>query len=304
MIRRLVQFLLSAVAVFILSRALIRALPGDPLDTLLAETALSIPREKIAEDLGLNLPFLEALARDIGRMLHGDLGYSLVTREPVLPMLLARLARTFQLAFGALAIALALGVPAGLFCAHPDARGRSGVAASWIRRASTFFIAVPIAWIGPAILYLFAILLPLAEFRESLLLASLAIGLPLAGGWARLVELRASEEMRQPFFRAALARGIPMPRALLKNALAPSAGALLAIIGSQAGALLAGSFIAEWIFDWPGMGIAWIQATLQRDYPVMEGATFIGATTCLAGVFLGDLMQQLWDPRQREERDP
>lgn len=301
MIRRSLQFILAASAVFIVSRVLIRALPGDPLDSLLAETALSIPREKIAQDLGLNLGLLEQLRRDFIGLLRGDLGYSLISREPVLEMLLPRLARTIALSAGALAVALALGVPAGLFCAA-NHRSRTRVLfARTVRATTTFLVSIPLAWIGPALLYVFAILLPWAEFRGSWPLACTVLALPLAGNWARIVELRAREEMSQPFFQAALARGLPEWKAILKNGLAPSAGALLATLGSQAGALLAGSFIAEWIFDWPGMGIAWVQATLQRDYPVMEAATFLGALTCLAGVFVGDLLQYLWDPRQREE---
>jgi len=301
-IRRTLQFILAATAVFIVSRVLIRTLPGDPLDSLLAETALSIPREKIAEDLGLNLGLIEQLRRDFIGLLHGDLGYSLITREPVLDMLLPRLARTMSLSFGALTVALALGVPAGLFCAaNHRSRARAAIART-VRSISTFLVSIPLAWIGPALLYVFAILLPLAEFRGSWALACIVLALPLAGNWARMVELRAREEMSQPFFQAARSRGVPEWKAILKCGLAPAGGALLATLGSQAGALLAGSFIAEWIFDWPGMGIAWVQATLQRDYPVMEAATFLGALTCLAGVFLGDFLQQLWDPRQREDR--
>ncbi len=304
MIRRTLQFIFAAAAVFVVSRVLIRALPGDPLDSLLAETALAIPRDKIAEDLGLNLGILELIHRDFAGLLRGDLGYSLITREPVLEMLLPRLARTLALAAGALVVALSLGIPAGVFCsANHRSRGRQLVARS-LRGTSTFLISIPLAWIGPALLYVFAILLPWVEFRGSWALACLVLALPLAGNWARIVELRSREEMSQPFFQAALARGVPEWRAILKNGLAPSAGALLATLGSQAGALLAGSFIAEWIFDWPGMGVAWVQATLQRDYPVMEAATFLGSVACLLGVLAGDLLQQLWDPRQREERTP
>jgi ABC-type dipeptide/oligopeptide/nickel transport system permease component len=301
-IRRSLQFILAAAAVFIVSRVLIRTLPGDPLDSLLAETALTIPRDKIAEDLGLNLSLIEQLRRDFNGLLHGDLGYSLITREPVLEMLLPRLVRTMALAFGALTVALSIGVPAGLLCAANHGSSLRTLLARVVRATMTFLVSIPLAWIGPALLYVFTILLPLAEFRGSWVLACAVLALPLAGNWARIVELRTREEMNQPFFQAALARGLPEWKAILKNGLAPSAGALLATLGSQAGALLAGSFIAEWIFDWPGMGIAWVQATLQRDYPVMEASTFLGALTCLAGVFIGDLLQQLWDPRQREER--
>jgi peptide/nickel transport system permease protein len=72
-------------------------------------------------------------------------------------------------------------------------------------------------------------------------------------------------------------------------------------LGSQWGALLAGTFIVESIFDRPGLGTAWIQAVLQRDYPMIEGATFIGASSCLLGMFAGDFLQRWWDPRSHRE---
>ncbi len=299
LVRRIAQLAASLMAVFLLSRALIHALPGDPLDFLLAETALKLPREQIAHDLGLDVPFVEACRRDLLHLLRGDLGYSLVTRQPVLPMLLERLSRTLALAFGALVLALTIALPSALFCAFPQASPSLQVLQRAVRRIAMILISIPLAWVGPAVLYLFAVLLPWAEFQASLGLACFALALPLAGSWFRIIELRTREELRQPFYRAALARGLPPVRAILKNGLAPSLGALLAILGSQAGSLLAGSFIVEWIFDWPGMGVAWVQATLQRDYPVMEGATLLGASTCLIGVFVGDLLQKAWDPRQR-----
>ena len=302
MIRRTLQLIISVFAVFIISRVLIRALPGDPLDSLLAETALTIPRDKIIEDLGLHLPLHKSLYRDLIQLFHGQLGYSLVTREPVLETLLPRLLKSMQLALGALTIAIALGVTGGIFCAIPHESRFNRSLASLIRSTSTLVICIPLAWIGPVALYLFAVLLPWTEFQGSLGLACLSMALPLAGGWVRLVETRTKEEMQQPFFRATLARGTSIRRAVMKSGLAPSGGALIAMAGSQAGSLLAGSFIAEWIFDWPGMGIAWVQAALQRDYPMMEASTFLGACLCLIGVYLGDLLQEAWDPRQGEPR--
>ncbi|NDD91914.1 ABC transporter permease [bacterium] len=299
MIRKFFNFLFSLAAIFILSRALIRSLPGDPLDSLLSETALTIPREKIFQDLNLHLSFFDACWVDLTRLLKGDLGYSLVSREPVLPLLIGKLAKTLALSGGALLISLAFAIPCGILCSYPFSSTRSRFIARIARLFAAVSVIVPIAWIGPILLYVFAVAVPWFEFRGSFLLACLALSVPLAGSWSRLIEVRTREEMKQPYFQASLARGVPILKAIGKHALGPSAGALLAILGSQLGALLAGSFIAEWIFDWPGMGVTWIQAILQRDYPVMEAATLLGASCCLLGVLVGDLLQRVWDPRQR-----
>ncbi|MEN9723811.1 MAG: hypothetical protein RJB38_1797 [Pseudomonadota bacterium] len=297
MIQKLASLLTSILIVFIASRALIRALPGDPLDSLLAETAVSIPREAIAQDLGLDLPFWKSCSRDLKRLLHGDLGYSLMTREPVFPTMTRRLASSLQLTFGALFLALAIAIPSALVAANPRGSRFFKILAQGLSGLS---ISIPLAWLGPILLYVFTIVFPWGEMRGSFSLACIALALPLAGNWFRVIELRISQEARQDYYRSALARGLSVRRALLKHALAPAAGSLLATLGSQFGSLLAGSFIIEWVFDLPGMGLTWVQATLQRDYPMMEAATLFGAITCLLGVSLGDVLQRQWDPRQRE----
>lgn len=301
MIRRLLSTLISLGIIFVLSRALIRSLPGDPLDSLLTETAITIPREKIIQDLNLHLSFTEACWSDFLRLLKGDLGYSLITRDPVLPLLIRKLSNTLLLSLGALTLSLIVALPIAIFCSYPFQSRAFRSLAVIMRGFMLGFLTFPMAWTGPILLYLFAVLFPWFEYRGSFFLACISLALPLAGGWSRLIEMRIREEMTQPYFQAARARGIPLFSVISKNALAPSAGALLGILGSQFGSLLAGSFIAEWIFDLPGIGITWIHAILQRDYPVMEGATLVGASCCLFGVLIGDILQKLWDPRQRDE---
>ena len=87
-LKRFFSISVSILFIFVISKALIRLLPGDPLDSLLGETSVSVSREKIAEDLGLNLGWIESYRRDFSRLIKGDFGYSLVTREPVFPTLL------------------------------------------------------------------------------------------------------------------------------------------------------------------------------------------------------------------------
>lgn len=298
--KRLISTLICIFLIFVLSKALLRLLPGDPLDFLLGETAVSIPREKIAEDLGLNLGWLDSYQRDFSRIFRGDFGYSLITREPILPNLIAKFQKTLLLSFGALVIATLVALPTGIYCSINHQSKKRIALANFLRFLTTVSVTLPLAWIGPALLYLFSVSLPWAEFHGSLGLAALALSLPFSGNWSRIIELRTREEMSEPFFRTALAQGMPLWRSILKSALAPALGSLLAIFGSQLGGLLAGSALTEIIFDWPGLGSLWIQATLQRDYPVMEAAMLLSAVTCLGGVLAGDFLQWAWDPRQRQ----
>lgn len=286
---------LVLVLVFLASRALLRSLPGDPLETILAETGTTLPRELLQRELGLDRGFWDSLVHD----LQNGLGRSITTREPVLGTLLAALGRTFMLSSTALLAALAAALPAALLAAS---RPRNSAAARIVRTAGRIALTLPSTWIGPVLLYLFAVLVPWAEFKESAALACITLALPISAQWQRLIESRLRDEIRQPFFSAARGRGVSGVPLLLRHALAPAAGAMFSILGSQWGALLGGTFVVEFIFDWPGLGTAWIQAVLQRDYPVLEGATFIAAATCLLGAFLGDFLQSAWDPRiQRAE---
>lgn len=293
-------FLRSCVLIFIvyiLSRSIIRSLPGDPLDTLIAESGTQISREALATELRLDLPFLQSLIHD----LQSGLGRSLVTREPVLETLSKRLLSTLLLSSSALFIALFLAIVGTLGSAL---RSRDSHYSKGLRFFAHVATTIPTAWIGPVVLYSFGVALPWAEFRNSFPLACLTLSIPITGYWIRLLSLRIQQEREELYFRSAMGKGLSLPSALIRHALAPAAGALFAILGSQWGALLAGTFLVEHIFDCPGLGSTWIQAVQQRDYPMIEGATFIGATTCLLGIQLGDWMQAAWDPRIADEGNP
>lgn len=292
---RLLRLAFVISAIFLLTRLLLRLLPGDPLETLIAETGSTLPREVLREELGLDLGYWASVVHD----LQNGLGLSITSREPVFPLLAARLGRTLLLSSSALALALLFALPGAVITAFGDP-DRS--AARITRSLARLGLTLPSTWIGPILLYFFAVLVPWAEFRGSGPLACLTLSIPLAAQWQRLIAMRLREESRQPFFVTALGKGLHGRVVILKHALAPAGGALLAILGSQWGALLGGTFVVEHIFDWPGLGSAWIQAVQQRDYPIVEGATFLGATTCVLGMTLGDFLQRLWDPRVGERK--
>ncbi len=101
--------------------------------------------------------------------------------------------------------------------------------------------------------------------------------------------------------QGARARGLPEWKILVKYGLAPASGSMIAYLGTQTGALLAGTFVTETIFNWPGMGTLMVDAVLIRDYPIVEITAFVTASFCVCGTLLGDLLRLRVDPRREFE---
>lgn len=291
---RFLSSTLLLLAIFVASRALVRALPGDPLETLIAESGTTLPAETIRAELGLDQSFLPALVADLGKFSRGDLGVSLFSKQPVSELLSRRLAASAMLAGLALALALAIAVPLGVLAA---ARA-GGWADSFCTLHGLLMAATPGPWIGPVLILILAIWIPLFEMEGNPALPAVTLALTLSGLWARLIRERVRDALAQGAACAARARGIPESKVLLKYGLAPVSGALLAYLGTQMGTLLAGAVVTEAVFNWPGIGTLMIESVLRRDYPVIEATTFVAATCCLLGTWSGDALQRWVDPRE------
>lgn len=290
---RLLSTLILVAAIFTASRALVRALPGDPIETLVAESGTSLPLEKIRAELRLDRPFLPALIEDSRHFLRGDFGISLLSKRPIASLLWIRLARTVELAVLATALALGLSALLGLSAAAFP----SGLMDRICTIHGALSAALPLPWLGPVFMITFAVWIPLFPAGGQVFLPAFALALGLSGLWARLIRERVRETLKLNAAIAARARGLSELRVVLKYGLVPCSGALLAYLGSQVGALLGGSFIAEVIFDWKGLGSLLVEAVLKRDYPVVEAATFFAASGSLLGTLLGDWAQKWVDPR-------
>jgi peptide/nickel transport system permease protein len=291
--------LLTVLAVFAGTRALVRWLPGDPLDTVVAETGSSLPREELRHELGLDRPFLAALAIDARKAARGDLGVSLFSRQPIGPLLGIRLGKTLELTLLALALGVAVSIGLGLAAAGglPGAPGRlADRLCTW---NGALAAALPTPWIGPMLAYALAVRIPLFPLGGHVALPALTLALGFGGLWSRLIRERVRETLRLGSAPGARARGLPEWKVVLKHGLAPAAGPLVAYLGTQFGALMAGAFVTEVIFDWPGMGSLLIDSVLRRDYPVIEAAVFVAASCSVLGTWLGDLGQDRLDPKGR-----
>jgi len=291
--RKALSLLLLIGLVFIGSRLLIRALPGDPIETIIAESGSSIPIEQLKEEFGLHLPWYQSLTHDLREIvLNGNWGFSLQSREPVSELLIRHAQNTWILGSSA----FALGILLSMTLASGAALG-----IRWLDRLCTlhsaFMGALPTPWLGPILAYILAVQIPIFEITGAIGLPLLLLTLNLSAFWSRLLRSRLKSEMHSDVARYARAKGLRESKILIKHALAPSLGFFLAYFGTQLGQILAGSVITEILFDWPGLGTLFIQSVLARDYPLVEGCIFLTGTLILVFTRIGDTLHALWDPR-------
>lgn len=305
-LRRLLASVGILFLVFAGSRALVRLLPGDPIQTLLDQSGTTLSIDAVREDLGLDRPYLPSLIEDTKKALHGDWGRSLLSQQPIAKVLRSRIYASAQLTL----LALLIGVFFSLSIGLPAASARAGQAGTTIWASvsdkvctihGALMASLPIPWVGPLLIYALAVVIPLFPATGSVFLPAFLLALTFSGFWARLIRERVSETLVLGSARAAHARGLPAMRVLIKYGLIPCCGPLLGYFGTQMGALLSGVFLSEVIFNWPGMGSLLVDSVLRRDYPTIEAATFFAAFFSLMGTALGDIAQTTLQRRSGEQ---
>ncbi len=293
----LLQQALILLLIFTCSRGLVRLLPGDPAEAMLAESGSSLSVQALRAEFHLDLPFFPALWGDLRNAIHGDFGRSLVSKEPIGDILWDRMAATAMLVLTSLALALLISLPLGMLAAH-----RAG---SFADRACTTLgaitSAIPSAWLGPVLILVFAVVIPIFPLGRHLALPAVSLAFQISGTWSRLVRNRVRDSLLIGASQGARARGLSETTVLWKYGLAPVASSLLGYLGMQIGFLMGGSILTEIIFDWPGMGSLLVDAVLKRDYPVVEAGVFLIAFFVLLGNLIGDALQYWSNPRLRSQ---
>ena len=317
------------VGVTLLTFALIRVIPGDPIELLAGERGIDPARHaELRAGLGLDKPLLVQYGIYIADVARGDLGESILTREPVLKEFLARFPATFELSACAILFALALGLPAGVLAAvrRGSAMDHTVMAVSltgfsmpvfWWALLAILFFSVTLGWtpVSGRISLLYFIepvtgfmLIDswLADepgaFRSAVLhlvLPSVVLGtIPLAV-IARMTRSSMLEVMGDDYIRTARAKGASPLRVVAVHALRNAAIPVVTIIGLQTGVLLAGAILTETIFAWPGIGKWLVESVHRRDYPVLQGGVLLVATTVILVNLLVDALYGFINPRVR-----
>ena len=270
------------------------------MQSMLGEAASPQDVADLRARLGLDRPLYAQYGTFLARLAHGDLGTSLRTNQPVVATIRERIPATFELAFAAMAVAVALAIPLGIVAAVYAGRPVD-VAATTLALVG---ISIPNFWLGPLMAIIFSVVLgwlPVSGRGDAahLVLPAVTLGAPLAAVLARMTRASMVEELRELYVLAARARGVSPFRAVVHHAFRNSLIPVVTVIGLQFGAVLTGAVITETIFAWPGVGRLLIQSISFRDYPVVEGCILLIAVTYVTMNVLTDLVYGLLDPRIR-----
>ena len=284
--------------------ALIHLIPGDPVRTMLGDSA---PEESVIElraKLGLDRPLYQQYAMFLKDLAHGDLGTSLRTNEPVASAIASRLPATFELAAASMVVAIVIAIPLGILAAA-CARHVRRPSGDHLRAAG--HLDAEHIWLGPLLAIIFAVelgWLPVSgrgTLGQMVFTPAVTLGAPLAAVLARMTRASVIDELRELYVTAARARGLSRTRAVLRHAFRNSLIPIVTVLGLQCGAVLTGAVITETIFAWPGVGRLLIQSIGFRDYPLVQGCILLIAVTYVSVNLLTDLAYGLLDPRIRYE---
>jgi ABC-type dipeptide/oligopeptide/nickel transport system permease component len=297
-LRRLVALVPTMAGVATLVFLLLHAVPGDPVDIMLGETAAPVAREELRTSLGLDRPIAAQYAHWLAGAAAGDLGQSIRYGKPVAALVAERIPATLVLALAAWLVAIAIGVPLGVLAAATRGRAADRIA----RTASLLAVATPSFWLGPMLVLLVSVelgWLPVAGSGTAahLILPALTLGSGMSGILVRMTRASLLETLTDDYVRTARAKGAPPLRVLVVHALPNAATPIIAVLGLQLGALLSGSVVTETIFAWPGLGRLVVESIQARDYPVVQGAVLVIAMATVLANLLADLAQSAIDPR-------
>ncbi len=311
---------------------LIRLVPGDPIETLAGERGIDPERHaQLLKEYGLDKPLFVQYGIYIGRVLHGDLGKSVITQEPVIREFLALFPATVELALCAIVLALIIGIPAGIIAAVR----RNSLFDHGVMATSLTGYSMPIFWWGLLLILFFSVQLgwtpvsgrisvqyyvePVTGFLlidsllsddtgafwsalQHLILPAIVLGTNPLAVVARMTRSAMLEVLGEDYIRTARAKGLSNLRVVglhaLRNAMIP----VITVIGLQVGTLFTGAILTETIFSWPGVGKWLIEAIGRRDYPVLQGGMLLlGVIVMLVNVLV-DLAYGVINPRIRQSK--
>jgi peptide/nickel transport system permease protein len=320
LLRRLAQGALVMLSVALIAFMLFRYV-GDPVVSMVGPEATPEQRAQLRADLALDQPFPVQFARFVGQAVQGEFGLSLRQGRKVSVLILERLPATLELALVAAVLALVLGIPMGVCAALR--RGR------WSAQALMLFsllgVSLPTFLIGILLILVFAVWLNwLPSFGRGALVAlgSWQTGLLTLDGWRhlllpavtlsvfqltlilRLVRAELLEVLRTDYIRFARARGLGDRVVHFRHALRNTLVPVITITGLQLGSLIAFAIITETVFQWPGMGLLFIQAVQFADIPVMAAYLCLIALIFVLINMVVDLLYVMVDPRLRVVRAP
>lgn len=295
-----------AVAVFVM----IRLIPGDPAQLLLGDLATPAALAELRARMGLDQSWTTQFGIWFIHMLHGDLGKSITTGQPVLPLVWDRFLVSMRVVVVAVFFAVLVAVPAGMIAAWKQNRMPDLLLVG----TATLLVSLPTFWLGLLLLIFFGLKLQWLPVVGYVSLSAdwkagaLYLVMPIAtlflheiGVILRMARASTLEVLRLDYITHARAKGLPESTVLLRHALRNAFGPTWTLIGLVLGNLLGGIAVVETVFTLPGLGRLLVDAIFGRDYPVIQGCLlFVGVVYVVVNLIV-DLCYPIFDPRVTAE---
>jgi len=309
------QSLFVMIAVSLIAFALFRFV-GDPVAQMVGQETSLEDQARLRASLGLDDPIITQFTRFASDLVTGNFGYSYRTRQPISEMILSRLPATLELGIVSLLISLIVGIPAGIY----TALRRDGVLANSILVVTLVGVSIPTFVIGIFLIFIFGVELGwLPTFGRgdtvalgwwktnfltidglrSLLLPAITLGVYQLTLTMRLVRSEMQDVMKTDFIKFATARGINYRSLHYRHALRNTLVPVITIIGLQFGGIIAFSIVTESVFQWPGMGLLFLDSIRYVDIPVMSVYLVLIALMFVVINLVVDLLYVIIDPRVR-----
>jgi ABC-type dipeptide/oligopeptide/nickel transport system permease component len=298
LLSRLIQSLIVLAGALVISFVILRVVPGDPATLMLSDMATPDEIEQMRVALGVHEPLWVQFGIYLKQLATGDFGMSYRRGTPALPLVMAYLPATFELALAALAITVTVAIPVGIVAAlRKD---------SWIDNVLSVVAllgqSLPVFWLGIMLILVMAVqfrLLPTSgygEFRH-LILPAFTLAFSNIALIARITRSSMLEVVRQDYIRTARAKGLSESRVVVRHALRNALAPVVTVLGLQIGTLLGGAIITETVFGWPGAGALLVSSITYRDYPVVQVMVVVSALIFVLTNLLVDIVYVMLDRR-------
>ncbi|MHB1711059.1 MAG: ABC transporter permease [Acidimicrobiales bacterium] len=310
LLKRLAQLVVVAFIISILVFLLVHLLPGDPTIAILGPNDTAANRLILLRQLGLNTPLYHQYWIWLLHALHGNLGQSYLTHETVSRIIATAFPIDLELIVISQVIAFGVAIPLALVTSRRPNRPLDNIATTW-----TFgLLALPPFLSAPILVAIFAVGLhwfpatgytPFTQNPVTNIHDMILPGLALTSGsiavYYRVLRSDLITTLQEDFITMARSKGLSDRRIMMRQAFRPSTFSLLAVAGVNIGALIAGTFIVEYLFAMDGLGYAIVLAVQQRDYLVVQGIALVVAIAYVVIQFIIDFLFTVVDPRVTRE---
>lgn len=283
--------------------------PGDPAEIAAGASATAEEVELMRTYLGLDRPFLVQYGSYLLGLLHGDLGTSLITRQPILDEILIRLPNTLNLAVSSMIFACIIGIPLGIIAAIK----KDSFLDNLLTTTSLLGISIPNFWLGTVLIIVFCVQLrifptggmnqpfwTIEGFRQAFL-PSLSLGLQVAASFMRIGRSSMLDVLESDYIRTARSKGLKEKAVIIVHALKNAMIPILTQMGTSFGGLLGGAMVTEQVFAINGIGSYLINAINQRNYYAVQSTVLVIAFMFVIVNLIVDILYSVIDPRIRYE---